>query len=493
MLVVDDSQLIAALVSELINGFEGFEVVGVARDGEEALAMVHALDPDVVTLDIEMPKLDGLHALGYIMSEAPRPVIMLSAATTRGSVDLTIRALELGAVEFVRKPTDASPEGWTAVGERLHEVLRATATSNVTGTPVLARPRYRTPVPRRVELPATAVVAVAASTGGPRALAELIPGLHAHLPAAVVVVQHMPVGFTAGLARRLDQLAAVPVCEASAGEVVREGTVYLAPAGQHLRLETTAQGAQMVLGDDAPQHGVRPAADPLFASVARAFGARAVGVVLTGMGRDGGGRAPRHPRRRRAGVGAGPRDVGDLRHARAGPALRGARGGTACDGLGRGSGRRRAGGGAMTTRFLVARVGSEWIALPVTDVTLVLDAPAVRPMPLTPAEVAGQVHVRGAWLPVLEPLGVLGIPRDGAGGGAAVVLPGRDGPFALWVDDVDDVREISVDAERAVATGGVRPGVLRALVRDGDRLLGCVDPTALMGVVEGILHREAMR
>ncbi len=287
--MVDDSQLIATVVRELIEGFDGFRVVGVARDGEEALRMVHALDPDIVTLDIEMPNVDGLHALGYIMSECPRPVVMLSAATTRGSVDLTIRALELGAVEFVRKPTDATPDGWAVVAARLHDVLRATAVTNLAGAPVLARPRHRTPAaPRRDAAPARTVVVVAASTGGPRALAEMIPGLSAQLSAAVIVVQHMPPGFTAGLARRLDQLAALPVVEAGSGDLVREGTVYIAPAGQHLSVEPAGKGARIVLSDEASLHGVRPAADRLFHSVARCYGARAVGVVLTGMGRDGG-------------------------------------------------------------------------------------------------------------------------------------------------------------------------------------------------------------
>jgi two-component system chemotaxis response regulator CheB len=288
VLVVDDSQLIGTIVRELIEGFDGFRVVGVARDGEEALQMVHALNPDVVTLDIEMPGVDGLQALGYIMSECPRPVIMLSSATTRGTVDLTIRALELGAVEFVRKPIQSTAEGWGAVAAQLHEVLRETARSNLAGVPALARPRYHPPVVRPTVAPAaqTAVV-IAASTGGPRALAEVIPGLSAQLHAAVIVVQHIPPGFTAGLARRLDQLAALPVSEAANGDLVREGTVYLAPGGRHLRVMRDAPGMRFALSDEPPLHGVRPAADPLFASVARCFGTRAVGVILTGMGRDG--------------------------------------------------------------------------------------------------------------------------------------------------------------------------------------------------------------
>lgn len=286
VLVVDDSALLGAVVRELIEGFGGFRVVGVARDGDEALRMVHALDPDLVTLDIEMPGVDGLHALGYIMSECPRPVIMVSGATTRGNVDLTIRAFELGAVEFVRKPDQLSPAGWASVAPRLHDALRAATDANF-GLPLLARPELRKRSARVSLHAATEAVAIAASTGGPRALAELIPGLSARCEAGVVVVQHMPPGFTAGLARRLDQLSHLPVREAQSGEPLLAGHVYLAPGGRHLRLVASGDGARLQLSDDAPVHGVRPAADPLFASVAQVFGPRALGVVLTGMGRDG--------------------------------------------------------------------------------------------------------------------------------------------------------------------------------------------------------------
>lgn len=286
VLVVDDSALLGAVVAGLIEGFGGFKVVGTARDGEEALRLVHALDPDIVTLDIEMPGVDGLHALGYIMSECPRPVVMVSGATRRGAVDLTIRAFELGAVEFVRKPDERSHDGWVSVAPRLRDALRAASNAN-TGLPLLVRPRVPgVKAPRRLHA-ATAVVVMAASTGGPRALAELVPGLDPALDAAVVIAQHMPAGFTAGLARRLDQLSPLPVREAQSGEPLLAGTVYVAPGGRHLVLEREDGGARLQLRDEPPEHGVRPAADPLFRSAAAVFGPRALGVVLTGMGRDG--------------------------------------------------------------------------------------------------------------------------------------------------------------------------------------------------------------
>lgn len=286
VLVVEDSQLMAEVVRDLVNGFGGFRVVGVARDGEEALRMMHALLPDLVTLDIEMPGLDGLQVLGYIMSELPRPVVMVSGATTRGAVDLTIRAFELGALEFVRKPDQATPDGWNAVAPRLHEALRAAVGANH-AVPMLARARVKTPVLPGTLRPATRLVAIAASTGGPRALAEIIPALSPALDAAVVIAQHMPAGFTAGLARRLDQLSALPVSEAQSGEPLLRGHVYVAPGGRHLLVTPGSAGPRLVLSDEPPVHGVRPAADPLFSSAAEVFGASAIGVVLTGMGRDG--------------------------------------------------------------------------------------------------------------------------------------------------------------------------------------------------------------
>lgn len=284
VLVVDDSQLVREVVRDLINAFPGFRVVGTARDGEEALRLVHTLQPELVTLDVEMPGIDGLHALGYIMSEVPRPVVMFSGATTRGPLDLTIRAFELGAVEFVRKPDGAA--GWEDVGPRLHDALRAATAANFS-VPLLARPTARVraaPTPARV---ADTVVVVAASTGGPRALAEIVPALPGSLEAAVLIVQHMPPGFTASLARRLDHLGELPVREAQSGEPVLAGCAYVAPGGKHMRLVREAQVPRIVCEGGPTLHGVRPAADPLFESAAAVFGPRVIGVVLTGMGRDG--------------------------------------------------------------------------------------------------------------------------------------------------------------------------------------------------------------
>jgi two-component system, chemotaxis family, protein-glutamate methylesterase/glutaminase len=259
-------------------------------------------------MDVDMPELDGLQALGYIMSESPRPVVMLSAATTRSGHDATLRALELGAVDFVRKPSGPISLDLERVSERLLGALRAAAQANVRGVRMLAinrlpergtpaRPAVAIPAPSvssatppRVAAPGTAatrVVVIASSTGGPRALAEVVPNLPRGLGAAVLVVQHMPAGFTKSLAQRLHALSKLPVSEAEAGEPILTDRVYLAPGGRHMSVTGAVGAATIVLDDSAPIWGVRPSADPLFRSVADRFRNDAVAVVLTGMGRDG--------------------------------------------------------------------------------------------------------------------------------------------------------------------------------------------------------------
>lgn len=295
VLVVDDSAFMRRVVAEMVAACDGFRVIGTARDGEDALRLVHALAPDVVTLDVAMPGLDGLQVLGYVMSELPRPVVVLSGV---GDDALAMRALELGALDFVPKPSGPISLDVVAVRERLHGALRAAAACDVAQVRVLARraaaarPASAVPPPgASCAAPAAAarrVVVVASSTGGPNALAQLLPRLPRALGAAVLVAQHMPPGFTGSLARRLAARAELPVREAVDGEPLLADHVYLAPGGRHLRVARDATGAPVAaLDDGAPVWGVRPSADLLFASAASAFGAASLGVVLTGMGRDG--------------------------------------------------------------------------------------------------------------------------------------------------------------------------------------------------------------
>jgi two-component system chemotaxis response regulator CheB len=289
VLVVDDSAFMRQVISQLVESSGEFRVVGTARDGREAIGQIQTLDPEIVTLDIDMPELDGLGALGYIMSHMPRPVVMLSAATTRDGQDATVRALELGAVDFVRKPSGPVSPDLTKVAERLLGALRAAATANIARPFATVAPRViTTDMARPPAAIASAVVAIATSTGGPRALATVLPELPRDLPAAVLIVQHMPAGFTKSLARRLDGLSRLEVAEACHGDVVVNGRAYIAPGGCHMRVELVHGVPKIVVDDQSPPiWGVRPAADPLFRSVARAYGASCVGVVLTGMGRDG--------------------------------------------------------------------------------------------------------------------------------------------------------------------------------------------------------------
>jgi two-component system chemotaxis response regulator CheB len=292
VLVVDDSAFMRRLITQIIDGSPEFRVVGTARNGHDALRQIHALDPQIVTLDVEMPELDGMQTLGYIMSETPRPVVMLSAASTDGGADLTLRCLELGAVDFVRKSSGPISLDLATVSETLLDALRAATQVNLGGVQLLARPRFIAPelptAPPPLPTGATTVVAIASSTGGPRALAEVIPNLPGDLHAAVLIVQHMPAGFTRSLAARLDLMSKLKVAEAVHGEAIQTNRVYLAPGGLHMSIVDDAHGARRIALDSAPPvWGVRPAADPLFNSVARHFGRSAIGVVLTGMGRDG--------------------------------------------------------------------------------------------------------------------------------------------------------------------------------------------------------------
>lgn len=286
--MVDDSAFMRRLIAQIIDASPDFHVVGTAHNGLDALRQIHALDPQIVTLDVEMPELDGLQTLGYIMSETPRAVVMLSAAGSDGSADLTLRCLEIGAVDFVRKPSGPISLDLETAGEPLLAALRAATQVNLGSVRLLARPRFVETAPRGTAADASYAVAIAASTGGPRALAEVIPNLPSNLDAAVFVVQHMPAGFTRRLAARLDSMSHLRVSEAQEGETVEVNHVYLAPGGQHMRLAKGADGRWHITLDDGPTiWGVRPAADPLFTSVAAHFGRQCVGVVLTGMGRDG--------------------------------------------------------------------------------------------------------------------------------------------------------------------------------------------------------------
>jgi len=290
VLVVDDSAFMRKLIAEMVESSGEYRVVGTATDGVEALEQVRALSPDIVTLDIEIPRLDGLQALEQIMKEMPRPVVMLSAAGSEHGNEMTLRALDRGAIEFVRKPSGPISIDLLTVREELAAALNAARAVNMAGVKTPQAPTARVTVDvtgKTSAVSATRVVAIASSTGGPRALGEIIPHLPENLGAAVMIVQHMPREFTRTLSRRLDAMSRLHVSEAEDGEPLRENRVYIAPGGYHMRVDGEVGNGTIRLDTSPTVWGVRPAADPLFASVAEVFGASAIGVILTGMGRDG--------------------------------------------------------------------------------------------------------------------------------------------------------------------------------------------------------------
>jgi two-component system chemotaxis response regulator CheB len=285
VLVVDDSAVMRKLLTALLSRDPGVEVVATALDGAVALRKVAHLRPDVVTLDLEMPGMDGIEVLREIMDRSPVPVVVVSAHTQRGAA-ASVTAMAMGAVDVVAKPRVAPGAGLEAMADELLAKLKAVA----------GRKWRRPPGPASARRPAGGhgaglarqVVAIGVSTGGPAALAYLLPRLPADLKAAIVVVQHMPEGgFTEMLARRLAQGCGLDVREARDGDALRDGQVLVAPGGRHLRVGRRPHGALALVGGGEPVCGHRPSADVLFHSVAEEFGSRGMGVLLTGMGEDG--------------------------------------------------------------------------------------------------------------------------------------------------------------------------------------------------------------
>lgn len=295
VLIVDDSAFMRKVISDIINSDPELQVADTAKNGQDAIQKVLSLRPDVMTLDVEMPVMDGLSALEIVMRDSPLPVIMLSNLTKEGA-DATLRALELGALDFIAKPSSIFQINTQDMQQELLNKVKMAVRVSVKGR---SSPRKdRIPIPRapisRME-PATGskegrikkIIAIGTSTGGPKALQDVIPNLPANLQASVLVVQHMPPGFTKSLAERMDSISQMRVKEAEHNDVLLPGWVYIAPGDYHLRVVRDGHNFRIKLGDDALVSGHRPSVDAMMESLAELKMSEIVAVIMTGMGSDG--------------------------------------------------------------------------------------------------------------------------------------------------------------------------------------------------------------
>jgi two-component system, chemotaxis family, protein-glutamate methylesterase/glutaminase len=288
VLVVDDSALMRKLIPTILARDPSIEVVGTAMDGAFALKKIEEMRPDVVTLDLEMPRMDGIEALRLIMQRAPLPVIVFSTHSKKGAYS-TFKALALGAIDFVAKPMDAAAGHLEAIAVELVDKIkvakRVGSRRISTGLKIDLAPLEKKPV--RATLPPNRIIAIGISTGGPNALQFVLSQIPPDFPGSLVVVQHMPEGFTEMFARRLDECCSLDVQEAKSGDLLVAGRVLICPGNRHMMVRRMPRGDMAVLSDGAPVNGHRPSADVLFHSVAQEFGLTAVGILMTGMGEDG--------------------------------------------------------------------------------------------------------------------------------------------------------------------------------------------------------------
>jgi two-component system chemotaxis response regulator CheB len=288
VLVVDDSALMRKLIPTILARDSAIEVVGTAMDGAFALKKIEELRPDVVTLDLEMPRMDGMETLRMIMKSAPVPVILFSTHSKEGAY-CTFKALALGAVDFVAKPQDAAAGHLDAIADQLIEKIKVAKRASGRRLPPVAvndslLVKKKAP---GAALPPNRIIAIGISTGGPNALQFLLSQLPADFPSSILIVQHMPEGFTEMFARRLDECCPLDVQEARSGDLLVAGRVLLCPGNRHMMVRRMPRGEMVVLNDSAPVNGHRPSVDVLFHSVAQEFALTAVGILMTGMGEDG--------------------------------------------------------------------------------------------------------------------------------------------------------------------------------------------------------------
>ncbi len=291
VVVVDDSALVRSLLTEIINRQPDMQCIGAASDPIVAREMIRNLNPDVITLDVEMPRMDGIDFLSKLMRLRPMPVVMVSTLTERGA-EVTLKALELGAIDFVAKPKIGVADGLRQLGADITEKIRTAARAQVrklSTAPAAAgseAARAAAPVASLGRLSTEKIVVIGASTGGTEATKEVLMALPPDCP-AVMITQHMPPGFTTSYAARLDGLCRIRVAEARDGERVLPGHAYLAPGGLHLSVERSGANYIARVQDGEPVNRHKPSVEVLFKSAARVVGPNALGIMLTGMGADG--------------------------------------------------------------------------------------------------------------------------------------------------------------------------------------------------------------
>lgn len=311
LLIVDDSAFMRKLISDFFDKHPTIEVVGTARNGKDALQKIEQYEPDVVTMDVEMPIMNGLEAVKNIMDKHPVPIVMLSSTTQQGAEN-TLVAMENGAVDFIAKPSGTISLDLHKIQEELVQkveqavhvsVRKLRKPAGVRATRIAAPTEMPKPLRRKqvtsIVAPSTStntmwsrsskkIVVIGTSTGGPRALQEVITKLPADIQAPILIVQHMPAGFTKSLANRLDQLSAITVKEAEHGDVLQNGIAYIAPGGYHLKLRKVGMSFGIVLdNEEPPRSGHRPAVDVMFESVSQYADFDKIAVIMTGMGYDG--------------------------------------------------------------------------------------------------------------------------------------------------------------------------------------------------------------
>jgi two-component system chemotaxis response regulator CheB len=289
VLIVDDSAFIRNTLSGMISSDPEIEVVGIARDGIEAVDKVASLKPDIVTLDVEMPRMDGMEALQRIMSQNPVPVLMVSSLTTDGA-QVTFDALDLGAVDFIPKNLQDLSVNIVKIKEILIDKIKSIAKKGIVPTPAIKAPRpLKMPKPTEYKSHRkTGVIVIGSSTGGPKALQNIISKLPKEFPVPVLIAQHMPPNFTAPFAERLNQISVVSVKEAEDGEPLQKGTVYIAPGRGHMGvLRKRITETLISISGDTEKYVYKPSVDALMLSVVEVYSGQVLGIILTGLGNDG--------------------------------------------------------------------------------------------------------------------------------------------------------------------------------------------------------------